>query len=173
MTIDKEEIRLLLSRIALRDRSAFATLYRQTSGYLYTRIVQIVGDKAIAADLLQEGYTKLWRGDLPWPVDAPWAWLCQLMRNLALDHQRCHARRQESVLPERWGETPFEEPPEADPRLANCLRRLEAGKRNAIVLAWYYGFPHPEIARHLSAPQGTIKSWIRRGLQELKQCLGR
>lgn len=172
MDIDKEEIRTLFSRIMLQDREAFTTLYQRTSGYLYTRILLIVRDRAIAADLLQEGYIKIWHGKLRSPIDAPWAWLCQVMRNQAIDHIRQHGRRGETAL--LGQEDDLIAPPlqqEKEHRLTDCLSRLEAEKRSAIVLAWYHGFSHPEIASHLSAPQGTIKSWIRRGLSELKQCL--
>lgn len=174
MDIDKEEIRALFSRVLLQDREAFAVLYQRTSGYLYARILLIVRDRAIAADLLQDGFIKIWHGKLRGPVDAPWVWLCQVMRNLAIDYVRSHGRKGEVTLDDSMESVSFPDTREdQSPALANCLSRLEVEKRSAIVLAWYHGFSHPEIACHLDAPEGTVKSWIRRGLKELKKCLGK
>lgn len=170
--IDKEEIRLLFSRLALRDRAAFEMLYQQTSGYLYAHILRIVHDRAAAADLLQDGYYKLWHGNLRWPDDAPWAWLCQLMRNLALDYLRQHVRCSEEQLSGEWEQPVDDRAESSPPQLTRCLSELDVNKRSAIVLAWYHGCTHQEIAYHLSTAPGTVKSWIRRGLQELRQCLG-
>ncbi|MBT2916759.1 RNA polymerase sigma factor, partial [Vibrio anguillarum] len=88
MSIDKQQIGLLLSRVALRDHQAFEALYQLTSTRLYTIIYSVVKDEQIAADLLQEGFIKIWYNDHYCPIDYPWAWLCQSVRNLAIDAVR-------------------------------------------------------------------------------------
>lgn len=79
---------MLFSRVKLKDKQAFERLYSRTNRSLYGLLIKIVADRDIAAELLQEGYLKIWfTADLS-PVSYPWAWMCQLMRNLAIDHIR-------------------------------------------------------------------------------------
>ena len=56
-------------------------------------------------------------------------------------------------------------------RLRECLAKLDAKNRQGIILAFVHGLSHPEIAARLDQPLGTVKSWIRRGLLSLKECL--
>ena len=56
--------------------------------------------------------------------------------------------------------------------LADCLGRLEVKQRQAIMLAFYDGLSHSELASHMRQPLGTVKTWVRRGLERLKACLG-
>ncbi len=78
MSDDKHQIGLLLSKIALRDREAFEALYQLTSTRLFSLIYNVVKDEHIAADILQEGYVKLWYSNNEYVLDYPWAWLCQI-----------------------------------------------------------------------------------------------
>lgn len=57
--------------------------------------------------------------------------------------------------------------------LLDCLRELQDVQRNSIVLAYFHGYTHEELARYLNAPLGTVKSWVRRGLQRIRDCLNR
>jgi len=57
--------------------------------------------------------------------------------------------------------------------IRECVERLEGGSRQAIALAFFQGLTHSELAQHLAQPLGTVKSWIRRGLERLKVCLER
>lgn len=170
MSTDKHAIGLLLSKIALRDRKAFEALYQLTSSRLYNLILHVVRDEHIAADVLQDGFVKLWFNDHSYPVDYPWAWLCQSMRNLAIDEIRKRGRRNEESL-ENLFEKESSTESASDQNLTRCLQSLAEEKRNAIVLAYQYGMSHQEIVQHINTPLGTVKSWVRRGLQELKQCL--
>ncbi|ALX97382.1 RNA polymerase sigma factor [Serratia fonticola] len=175
MVTANEELQVLFARIKLRDRKAFEMLYHQTNRKLYGLLMKIVADRNIAAELLQEGYLKIWFIAEQGPVTYPWAWMCQLMRNLAIDHVRQHGRfhshfEETDILPEIQGSN------EADTAddlalLTRCFSTLAQEKRQAIKLAYIHGYSHEEIVERLSHPLGTIKSWIRRGLQELKQCI--
>ncbi|QIL85412.1 RNA polymerase sigma factor [Vibrio sp. HDW18] len=171
MSIDKHAIGLLLSQVALRDRKAFEALYQLTSSRLYNVILPIVGDEHLAADILQEGFVKLWVSNYLHPVDYPWAWLCQCMRNLAIDEIRKRGRRSEESLENLIERGSHTAESLSDQHLSRCLLTLTEEKRSAIVLAYQYGMSHQEIVKHANTPLGTVKSWIRRGLQELKQCL--
>lgn len=123
-------------------------------------------------------FLKLWFSSKRHPVEHPWAWLCQIMRNLAIDELRQRRRRQlndadstflsqETVADDSLSSTNTKE----HQRLDLCLEALPYDKRNAIVLAYQHGKTHQEIVEHINSPLGTVKSWIRRGLQELKRCL--
>nr|WP_217702216.1 sigma-70 family RNA polymerase sigma factor [Vibrio ostreicida] len=162
----------MLSRVALRDRKAFEALYQVTSSKLYALIRSVVKDDDIAADLLQEGFVKLWYSDNRYPLEYPWAWLCQIMRNMAIDEVRKRNRRAEDILdPSLHEQTLVDDGTGTDSGLNHCLERLAQDKRNAIVLAYQHGMSHQEIVDYVKMPLGTVKSWIRRGLQELKRCL--
>ncbi|GLT18379.1 RNA polymerase sigma factor [Vibrio zhanjiangensis] len=171
MSDDKHQIGLLLSKIALRDREAFEALYQLTSTRLFNLIYSVVKDEQIAADLLQEGYIKLWYSKQDYVLDHPWAWLCQMMRNLAIDEVRKRTRCKEDQTLELLDEISQVAKCMTDSGLSYCLQTLAEEKRNAIVLAYQHGMSHQEIVQHVNTPLGTVKSWIRRGLQELKRCL--
>ncbi|USV56232.1 RNA polymerase sigma factor [Aeromonas encheleia] len=170
MNIDSQQLTHLLARCRLRDKRSFEALYQLTGQPLYGMLYGLLKDKQWAADILQEGFLKIWHGQSAYPVDYPWAWLCQCMRNLAIDALRTRARQ---------GEVPWDEGAEGHTEgahapsfaLDRCLAQLCTDKRNAIVLAYRHGLSHQEIVTHTQSPLGTVKSWIRRGLEELKQCL--
>ncbi|WP_019276139.1 RNA polymerase sigma factor [Vibrio coralliilyticus] len=171
MSTDKQQIGLLLSKVALRDREAFEALYQLTSTKLFSLICGVVKDEQVAAELLQEGFVKLWYSDHRYPLDYPWAWLCQSMRNLAIDEVRKRSRRGEEPLEKSLDQVDRQVVSTSDSGLDRCLHSLSEEKRNAIVLAYQHGMSHQEIVQHIKTPLGTVKSWIRRGLQELKRCL--
>ncbi|WP_325895203.1 RNA polymerase sigma factor [Grimontia sp. NTOU-MAR1] len=177
MRLDTKEVGELLSRIALKDRSAFEALYSLTGSRLYHLLVSIVKDEGLAADLLQEGFLKLWFRQHNYPIDYPWAWLCQSMRNLAIDELRkARYSKEESVSDpiseaERGLEMLENNAHPEHQKLSYCLQALTPEKRCVIVLAYEHGLSHEEIVEHVNSPLGTVKSWIRRGLMELKRCL--
>lgn len=175
VSISSEELQLVFSRVKLRDTQAFEILYRRTNRKLYGLMLSIVADREIAAELLQEGYLKIWFSASLCPVHYPWAWMCQLMRNLAIDHVRQHGRRQRlasiiTPLPEN-GESIARDDEKKATVLHRCFLSLTPEKRQAIHLAYIHGCSHEEITQQLAHPLGTIKSWIRRGLKELRQCM--
>ena len=170
MSIEKHQVGVLLSQIALRDRKAFEALYQLTSTRLFNVIVSVIKDEQLAADILQDRFIKLWHGRQRYPIDYPWAWLCQTMRNLAIDELRRKRLDGEQFITQLEVVEENEETV-VDKELHRCLRALEIEKRNAIVLAYQHGLSHQEIVEHIKAPLGTVKSWVRRGLQELKKCL--
>lgn len=173
MSDDKHQIGLLLSKIALRDREAFEALYQLTSKRLFSLIYNVVKDEHIAADILQEGYVKLWYSNNEYVLDYPWAWLCQIMRNMAIDEVRKRERRKEELTENLLEDAIQLSESKTESGLNYCLQSLGEEKRNAIVLAYQHGMSHQEIVEYVKTPLGTVKSWIRRGLQELKLCLTR
>jgi RNA polymerase sigma-70 factor (ECF subfamily) len=55
----------------------------------------------------------------------------------------------------------------------DCVEALEPGQKQAIALAFFQGLSHSELSQHLRQPLGTVKSWVRRGLERLRNCLDR
>lgn len=174
----------LLARCALRDERAAAELYRLTAPKLFAVIARILRRSDWAEEVLQEAFLSIWRhaADYRSHLSAPLTWMTRIARNRALDWLR---RPHEESLGEQFQpiiERLVDDTPEIIERLASaaqasllmrCLSALDANARHAIALAYYHGLTHSEAAAHLGHPLGTVKTWIRRGLAELRVCLGR
>jgi len=174
----------LLARTALADQAAFAELYRLTAPHLYGVALRILREPALAEDLLQEAFVNIWHhaGTYTSAKAKPQTWLASIVRNRCLDQLR---RREPDTMTmtrdEDETEMDFEAPgptPEemllsgADAHsVRGCVEGLEGGQRQAIALAFVRGMSHAELAQHLHQPLGTVKSWVRRGLERLRKCL--
>ena len=183
-----ERLTRLLGRTAARDHAAFKELYDLTSAHLFGVALRIVNRRERAEEVLQEAYVNVWNqaGSYAAGLSAPMTWLTSVVRNKALDWLRNLKRADEStvVLIDETGENYLDQmaDPRADPqellsqatdglRLRHCLGTLDATQRQSLALAYYDGLSHSELAAHLNAPLGTVKAWVRRGLDKLKQCL--
>ena len=186
------ELAGLLARTALGDRAAFATLYDRTSGHLFAVLLRVQRDRALAEDLLQEVYVSVWRaaGGFDSARAQPLTWLTSIARNRAIDSLR-RAQTQPQLLSTTRDTDDDDGSPDAIDRaadhapgplelldracdarqLAHCMGGLAATQRQSLALAFYDGLSHAEVAEHLHQPLGTVKSWLRRALQALKQCL--
>lgn len=177
----------LLSRVALGDQASFAEFYRQTSAHLYGVALRILKDTAAAEEILQEAYVNVWHHAGAYEVakSQPLTWLTSIVRNRCLDQLR---RRELDTVPMTTDDDdapafdlPGDAPTPAEMLLAGaaarsvreCVDALDAGPKQAIALAFYQGLSHSELAAHLREPLGTVKSWVRRGLERLKSCLDR
>jgi len=172
----------LLARTALADQQAFAELYRLTSSHLYGVALRILRESGAAEEVLQESFISIWNhaGSYVAARSQPFTWLTSIVRNRCLDQLR---RREldtvtiddedEGMMPPDDGPTPLELlVAGADARaVKGCVEALEAGQKQAVALAFYRGLSHAELAAHLHVPLGTVKSWVRRGLERLKACL--
>jgi RNA polymerase sigma-70 factor (ECF subfamily) len=187
------ELALLMSRSALGDRDAFARLYDLTSGHLFAVVLRIQRDRALAEDLLQEVYVNLWRsaGSFDAALSQPMTWLTSVARNKAIDSlrraqsqpvmQSVHREDDDDDRPDLDQQLADESPGPADllsqagdaRRLDTCMKGLTAPQRQSVALAFFDGLSHAEIAAHLHQPLGTVKSWVRRALFSLRQCLER
>ena len=168
----------LLARCALGDRAAFQALYEQTSAPLYSSLLRLLRRRDAAEDVLQEVFVAVWRraGDYRAAKRRPLTWLTSIARYRALDI----LRRQGRERPMEEGEEPADESDTGEheivdarsaDRLNNCMDRLAPEQRRCVRLAYVEGLTHVDIARAVSAPLGTVKSWLRRSLQALKQCM--
>jgi RNA polymerase sigma-70 factor (ECF subfamily) len=180
------QLAALLSRIALADQRAVAELYRRTSAHLYAVAVRIVRDGAIAEEILQEAFVSVWHYAATYDAakSQPLTWLTSIVRNRCLDQRRRREVDTVSVAHASDDDAPAwdiaaEGPTPVELLLAgaqarsvrDCVEALDAGPRQAIALAFFQGLSHAELAAHLREPLGTVKSWIRRGLERLRRCL--
>ena len=171
----------LLDGCARRDREAFARLYRESAAKLYGVAVRILRREDWAEEVLQECYVSIWTHAPEYrpALAAPMTWMTSIVRNRCLDWLRrprpevpdadgAIAEQAESAEP---GPLAALERGEGAEALGRCLGTLEPRQRQAIALAFYDGLSHAELARHLREPLGTVKTWVRRGLLRLKECL--
>ena len=177
----------LLARTALADQVAFGELYRATSSQLYGTAIRILRDASMAEEVLQESYVAVWHHAASYaPAKSqPLTWLTAIVRNRCLDSLRRRDTVTVSMTSEDDERKDFEIA-DASPSPAQlliegadalsvrqCVEALEGGSRQAIALAFFQGLTHAELAVHLREPLGTVKSWVRRGLERLRQCLDR
>ena len=177
----------LLGKVALGDQAAFAELYVQTSSHLYGVAVRILRDGAAAEEILQEAFVSVWHHAASYEAakSQPSTWLAAIVRNRCLDQLR--RREPDTVTMStddddgREFDLPSAGPTPVEMLLAgaeaqsvrDCVDTLDAGQKQAIALAFYQGLSHAELADHMREPLGTVKSWVRRGLERLKRCLDR
>ena len=176
----EETLAALLAATAQGDRAAFARLYQATSAKLFGVTVRILMRRSLAEDVLQEVYVRIWDRASDYRPDkgAPMTWMITIARNRAIDA----LRRDRPTMP--IDSPAFEEPadPERSPfdwalageearRLRGCLDLLEADHRRLILLAYCEGHTQEDLARRTGRPLGTVKSWLRRGLARLRDCL--
>ena len=181
----------LMSRVAMRDHAAFKQLYDLTVCCLLGITVRMLRDRSWAEEVVQEVYVSIWHTAPNYsPHKAqPMTWLMTVARNKALDALRSsRADREYCVRPTERGDDddgpdlpdhadacagPLEQLEQAADthQLRFCLQCLEPPQRQAIALAFYNGLTHAELALHMNQPLGTVKAWVRRGLDRIKRCL--
>jgi len=176
-----EQLRALLAACTLNDKRAFAQLYEMTSAKLYGVVLRILDREEWAQDCLQEAYVKIWNNAKSYRphLAAPMTWMSSIVRNQALDLLRRRRREilqpePEKLLEDESGDAmPLDnlQQTEEGKRLSNCLDQLKSQQRQVIALAYLKGLTHDELASQTGTPLGTIKTWIRRGLAQLKGCL--
>lgn len=169
----------LLAAAAAGDRGALRAIYERQSTRLFGVANAILRDRDIAADALQDAFLRISRraGQFDPARGSAEAWLAAIVRHAALDILRARGREMPTDDPMLGDEA---EAAEAEARLIAsvegqrlraCLALLETKNRAGIVLAFVHGLSHPQIAARLGMPLGTVKSWIRRGLLALRECL--
>ena len=175
------EAQAQLLRAALGDRSAFEALFRNVSGALLAVCLRLIPDRAEAEDVLQESFVAIWhKADQFDPQRATaMTWMIAIARNKAIDRLRgsAHAIKRASIeLADELGD----EAPSPAARaeaisdaelLRTCLEALEPRRRQLIRTAFFEGETYEELAQRTGSPIGSVKSWIRRGLLQLRACL--
>lgn len=173
-----------LAAVGRGDRAALRQVYDLTAAKLFGICLRICGERASAEDVLQTVYIKVWEraGQFDATRASPITWLATIARNGAIDWRRSVAgRAARDSLPEQAAYAVADEAPRVDQSLVaaeeseqlhRCLGELEERTRTCIRSAFFDGATYAELAEREKVPLGTMKSWIRRGLMRLKDCLG-
>ena len=181
MEAPAKQLSALLAACARRDREAFARLYQATSAKLFGVALRILRRNDWAEEVLQESYVNIWNHAQNYSagLSAPMTWMTSIVRNRCLDWLRRPSREVSDPEGEMTAKAEADGPGPLDAlsrssdarALAACLGQLEGKQRQAIMLAFFDGLSHSELAAHLREPLGTVKTWVRRGLLRLKTCL--
>ncbi|MEG3192630.1 sigma-70 family RNA polymerase sigma factor [Lysobacter sp. D1-1-M9] len=171
----------VLASVASGDAKAFEQLYRATSAKLFGVCLRVMSDRGEAEDVLQEVYTTVWRKADQFDATRASAvtWLAMIARNKAIDRLRATPAAARTA-PIELAETVVD--PGASPagsaaaatdreRLGACMEQLDTRRRTLIRTAFFDGATYEELATRIGSPLGSVKSWIRRGLQQLRACL--
>jgi RNA polymerase sigma-70 factor, ECF subfamily len=184
MSTTNADLEQLLARIALGDQRAFEQLYRATSAHLLGIAFGVMQQRERAEDVLQEAYLNVWHaaGSFRAQMATPMTWLINIVRNKAIDRQRVGMALRKAQVP--LDEEALQQPDEHErgpaqlvdtalvrARIDGCMQGLAAGQRQALALAFFRGLVHAEIADTMGAPLGTVKAWVRRGSDRLRECL--
>jgi RNA polymerase sigma-70 factor (ECF subfamily) len=176
---DADPLQPLLAQCALGDRLAFETLYRTVSPRLHGVALRFMGRQDLAEEVLQEAFVRIWYNASRYEAHlaAPMTWMVNITRNLAIDQLR---KRREQPLADGQQDAMLDDSPSAHEQLDRerearalnrCLDTLDGMQRQSISVAYFQGLSCSELANHMAAPLGSVKSWIRRGLERLRRCL--
>jgi RNA polymerase sigma-70 factor (ECF subfamily) len=189
---DDQEIKRLILRVAARDEGsadAFERLYKACAPLLLGIAQRLLRRRELAEEVLHDGFSTIWRVAETFDPLAPQpvAWMVAIVRNRAIDVlSSAQVSRVDSYHdapddnPDGMLDRLFElgaAPDEAEDHrravqwLRKCLAELKAAERQALVLAYDRGLSHGDLARHMQAPLGTVKTWVRRGMENLRACI--
>jgi RNA polymerase sigma factor (sigma-70 family) len=180
---------LCLVATAKHDAKAFKELYESSAPKLFSFILRILQNRELAEEVLQESFVNIWNNAASYQssLASPMTWMTTIVRNRAFDLLRKLNNGQHLQVSYETDE--FEnnlwqtmERPDANPEqalglsqdaasLARCMTKLEGLHRQAMSLAYFHDLSHSEVADQMQLPIGTVKTWIRRGLEKLRLCL--
>jgi RNA polymerase sigma factor (sigma-70 family) len=182
---DPQQLKVWLAAVARKDAGAFRLLYDASSSKLFSFALRILIKRELAEEVIQESFVNIWNNAATYQASlaAPMTWMTTIVRNKAFDLLR---RVDDAVeidadtfdkdvmnALESSDPTPIEslQLTQDAKALAKCLARLEGLHRQAIALAFYHDMSHSDVAQQMQLPIGTVKTWIRRGLERLRLCL--
>ncbi len=181
MALDNTDLDEMLQRCAQHDRAALQSLYTRVAPQMLGVLMRILGSRAAAEDALQDAFIRIWQQAAQYDQikGRALSWMMAIARNRAIDVQR--AQRPTVLLDtaEMAGaeQLQVEGPAErsefgaAAAALRRCLDSLAAAPRQCLTLAYQQGLTQDKIALAIGQPLGSVKSWVRRGLQSLKACM--
>ncbi len=175
------ELVWLLASVAKGDQAAFLRVYEATHGKLYGVVLRILRRQDLAEEVLQEAYVKIWNnaGQFNPGMASPITWMVSIARNRAIDIVRKRSEasiEDEPAALEVASDTPEplarREMTEELKRVLECVGRLEPDRQRLVLLAYYNGWSREQLADKFDTPLSTVKTWLRRSLIEIRECLG-
>lgn len=176
------DLSLMLVKTGQGDRQAFAMLYQATSSKLFALALRILASRDLAEEALQDAYVKIWHSADTYREDkaAVMTWMTAIVRNRCIDLLRASPHEQGLKEDESFDDWASDDlgPMEAaatrnDTKvLLRCMNQLAPLQRQAFALSYFQGLAHEQLAHQLAQPLGTVKTWLRRGLETLKNCMG-
>lgn len=183
--LEPPQLKAWLAAVARKDADAFRSLYDATSSKLFGFALRILVKRELAEEVLQESFVSIWNNAASYQAGmaAPMTWMSTIVRNKAFDLLR-RVDATVEIDADTFDKDVMDALESADPTpieslqltqdskaLARCFARLEGLHRQAIALAFYHDLSHSEVAEQMKLPIGTVKTWVRRGLERLRTCL--
>jgi RNA polymerase sigma-70 factor, ECF subfamily len=179
--LSSQELVWLLAAVAKGDQTAFERLYAATRAKLYGVVLRILRRHDLADEVMQETYLKVWNsaGQFDPALSSPITWMVAIARNRAIDQVRKKTEvsiEEESKVLEVAADIPDplakREMTEELRRLLACMGGLDEERRRLVLFAYYDGWSREQLAAKFQKPVNTIKTWLRRALLDIRECLG-
>jgi RNA polymerase sigma-70 factor (ECF subfamily) len=175
----RQEIETLISSVALGDRKAFSALYDATSAKLLGVCLRILHDRSAAEDAMQDTFIKVWKNADRFAVNgySPMTWLITIARNTSID--RLRASKPTADIDD-YTDTIAATGPSAEGQviaaaearlISKCFAELEPTRSAAVKAAYLDGTPYNDLAQKFNVPLNTMRTWLRRGLIALRECM--
>lgn len=169
----------LLGNIANGCRKSFASFYEKNANLVFGVLMRILRDRIEAEEIMQEVFVRVWTKASRFDpaLASERTWLIALTRNAAIDRLRSGKRRPptEEIDPETVSDAPTPENAAWNSQIASgldhCLSQLDPSKASYVRLAYLEGWSYEELARASGTPVNTMKTWLRRSLLRLRDCL--
>lgn len=177
----RDDIDKLIARVALRDRAAFAALYDHTSAKLFGICLRVLSDRGESEEAVQEIYVKIWHNADRYRANgfSPMTWLITIARNTAIDRLRKRREGQAGLDAAEVLADPAPGPEaqavasDERARLHQCLGTLDPDRAQAVRRAYLEGDTYAQLSAQYGVPLNTMRTWLRRSLLKLKECLSR
>lgn len=176
-----DDVEQMLARVAMGDRAAFNSLYDAVSAKLLGVSLRILKERHAAEDALQDTFIKIWHKADSYVAggQSPMSWLITIARNTAID--RLRARRDTADIDDLSDRLRSPDPtPEHHAvaaseasRIRHCMDELQTDHSAAVRGAYLMGESYADLAARFDVPLNTMRSWLRRSLISLKECLSR
>src|SRR5262245_14852307 len=179
--LSSQELVWLMAAVAKGDRAAFERLYAATRAKLYGVVLRILRRHDLADEVMQETYLKIWNsaGQFDPALSSPITWMVAIARNRAIDQVRKKTEvsiDEDPAVLDIAADTPDplakREMTEELRRLLACMGRLDEERRRLVLFAYYDGWSREQLAAKFGKPVNTVKTWLRRALMEIRECLG-
>jgi RNA polymerase sigma-70 factor (ECF subfamily) len=175
------ELVWLIAAVAKGDEAAFERLYHATKAKLFGVVLRILRRQDLTEEVVQDAYVRIWNGAGQFnpALASPIAWMVAIARNRAIDVVRKRSELSIEDEPSALDVVAEVSEPLAQremiedlKRLLGCVGRLEPDRQKLVLLAYYNGWSRDRLAQTFEIPVNTVKTWLRRSLLDIRECLG-